>query len=252
MRSLIWLAVLTACTGPVNDEPIDTESDTVVVDTDIVDTNTNTDTDTQGESGLPAIDPTDVLVSDLQLGGLSLFTEVTLLGVVVTARVDHGVFVQEPGGGAWNGLWIATPTPPAEMVRGAVLDATGLVGWDFDRTQLDADAADLVLTGDVVDVTIDTVPLATLANPAVAEAWEGCLVRVDDLTAAGMDPDGKGFRLTTDGAPLLVAPDLYDAGAVAEGDHFEALIAAFDYASGEYRLLPRDAADVVGQAPATP
>jgi predicted extracellular nuclease len=188
----------------------------------------------------------------LECGADSKFIElaqgVSLAQVVVTAPVHFvddnldGFFVQEKGGGPYSGIKItvATGTAP-ELAVGDVFDVVGDAKEYYCLTELEA--TKLTKTDQTADPVADVVPAAKLAskNPE-AEPYEGGLVRIENVKLASTDNYG-GFA-TEEGVVVddAVFKDMKPAGV---GCVYKSITGVLDYGYSEYKLLPRDAADLV-------
>jgi DNA/RNA endonuclease YhcR with UshA esterase domain len=109
---------------------------------------------------------------------------------------------------------------------------------------------ELIKTG-AAAVVVDTVALAALD----VASWDGCLVRVALVVVTNPAVDSYTWEVATQaepsGARLLIDTLLY-APTVAQNDTFDSITGVvFPWQSGDtqlFSLVPRDAADLVGQA----
>ncbi len=167
--------------------------------------------------------------------------EVTTSGVV-TAAFSDGYFIEDPAGGAWNGLFVYdnvnAPT------RGDLVQVTGTVAEFNNLTELTAITAyTLVSSG-------NTLPAAqTLSTANVPqEQWEGVLIRVETLTVTNHDL-GFGEWAVNDGSGDLRVDDKgsYTYTPVT-GDPLHSVTGLVDYSFGNFKIQPRDDADITPQA----
>ena len=84
------------------------------------------------------------------------------------------------------------------------------------------------------------IPESDLTALPSAEPWEGCLVRIENVTMTG--PYDRYDELTTAGG-VTVANDLYEIPGVVAGTHFTAISGVVNYFFG-FVLLPRGPQDV--------
>jgi hypothetical protein len=177
-----------------------------------------------------------------------VFTLSATSGTVIKA-----FFVVEGVGGAYRGALVRGP--------GAQVDDLGLgVGTEVNlqvRTEEYAGTGNgtetqLYLLGGTVVGTSGTVPGPTavaasaFANDAIAEAYEGVLVRVSDVTSSRFDSGAVleygAFRLGTN----LIVDDLLYAYPAGLAETFSSITGFLRYSyDGKWAIVPRDAADVV-------
>ena len=171
--------------------------------------------------------------------------DVTTEGIV-TGRFQYGYFIEDPAGGAWNGLWVHdTANAPA---RGDRVRVTGTVVEYYDLTELDA------LTDFQLLSSSNPLPgPAVLATGDVSqEAWESVLVRVEDVTVTNEDL-GYGEWSVSDGSGDVVIDDKGSyAYSPVNGDALAAITGPLDYSYGAFKMLPRDDADIALPTPASP
>jgi predicted extracellular nuclease len=165
-------------------------------------------------------------------------TDITTEGIV-TARFQYGYFIEDPAGGAWNGLWVYdTDNTPA---LGDRVRLTGTVEEYYDLTELDS------LTDYQVESSGNPLPAATvLATGDVSqEQWESVLVRVEDVTVSNEDL-GYGEWSVSDGSGDVVIDDKgsYTYTPV-NGEALAAVIGPLDYSYGVFKILPRDDGDII-------
>ena len=179
-------------------------------------------------------------IADIQIGQeTGLFAD----SVVVTRGIVTGVYGSnvsiQDGQGAYSGLWLFSPDVPVQV--GDEVEVTGAISEYFDKTQMGTPATVILSQGNALP-TPEALPTAD----ANAEAWEGVLVRV---TGAVTNADaGFGEWALSDGTGELRADDAgYDAiggGLVALGNQLQ-LTGALDYSFGNFKVQPRDVADVL-------
>jgi len=182
-------------------------------------------------------------------------SEVTLADVVVTAidtrTADTGSFwVQDPIGGAYSGVKIFNKDAAVDvsaLAVGARVTVTGVYKEFYELTEIDLSAVEL-LEGTLAPVVTAVDPVAVANDGVQAEAFEGVLVRVEDVTVTNANPDGPtndygefevGGALRVDDDIFVVTPD------PAQGDTFASLTGVLTYSFENRKLLPRSAADAV-------
>jgi hypothetical protein len=207
-------------------------------------------------------------------------TPVALAGVVVTAVDRFGartgdVWVEEAGGGPYSGVVVVTPAvaggtiddvQPGDVVdvTGGVVDEVAAMGDTSGETRTSvvaptAGAVTITVTGAAAVPGPDDVDRAVLGDPAVAESWEGVLIRVADVAStrdthgvSAMDPTLAEMEITGPSrVASALAPLLTDPPAAAplypREQCFTSITGIGDYFFA-YRLLPRDPSDIVTAA----
>ena len=186
-------------------------------------------------------------------------TLVTLVDVVVTAipEAAYGLYVSEPDGGPWSGIWCYTGNGAdgepiaAAFVVGDGVTITGVTeeydsngAWDDTVTELDFTLSDesSLLPGNNVSMPAPTVvPVTDLTSAATAEQYEGVLVRIEDVSVLTA-PDDHGEWTVTGDVSIDDQLFVYEA-TVGEG--FSSITGVLNYSWGAYKIEPRDAADLV-------
>jgi hypothetical protein len=199
-------------------------------------------------------------VSDVQLGAVAPGTHVVLADVVVSAVADGlepWVWVQDAGDAApWAG--IAVPSPFLEggdlsnLAPGDVVTVDGVVEEYFGLTDLSS--ATVVETSTGAPPAALVVPVGQLWNEYFAEAFEGVLVRVENVRVLSVNPDAPFDRGEWSvGLPLPEFPETVRVddlmtprpAALAVGDCYASITGPLHYAFGAYKLEPRSEADLV-------
>lgn len=193
-------------------------------------------------------------LSEVKRGRLARGERVSLRGLVVTAVTDDGLFVADGRGGPWRGVFVhlgaehADGAWSAQFAPGDVVDVDGVVDvWrgardGVARVEVRCRPDEVVVRGVArtpapVPVTVE----ALLEDPA---AWDGVLVRVNDVSVADADV-GYGEWVTEDG---LVVDDRLHAQRVYAGERFVSLTGIVHIDYGVPKLEPRGADDVGGHS----
>jgi hypothetical protein len=236
-----------------------------------------------------ARDPSCPRVQHVQNGSVSPGAMVALTRVFVTlaqmtSNGSFRLYVQEPEGQTALGLTYpqysgvqvfinstAVPTFPvlADMVVGDCVSVTGTVTEFNQATEIVSLSALEKIQTSVCGISPAPYPvaatmfaqIATDSDPAMggdqpgslAEAFEGVLVEVDDVTALTANDSQGVFRISATGGTgsMLVSNFLYQPAntpiMATVGQHFSVLRGLYDQSSsaGTYRLEPRSSADVV-------
>ncbi len=176
---------------------------------------------------------------------------VAVRGVVVTAihatgaaGTIRGCWVQEPGGGPYSGILAFVGSDPGVSI-GDVVDVSGVRGEYFDASQIGS--AVVMRIGPGAPPAPETVlPSDVGTGRVMAEAYEGVLVAVENVTVTNANPDAPSSynEFLLDGA-LRVDDLLYlIAPPPAVGTTFRRLAGVMHYSFGNHKLLPRSASDV--------
>jgi hypothetical protein len=202
-----------------------------------------------------------VSIYDIQNGIVPVDTAVTLEGVVVTAisiASPEGVYVQDPNGGEYSGIFVYRPTNQNDMRIGDVVSFSGAVvefkyvptmGTPDDKsfTQIVAvDSVPLTLiktgTATVTPQLVDAVKLA--ASEDEAEKWESVLVKFENVSVVqGLNEFDEirvtgPFRVQGNLTPLTVA-----GVALKKDDCLASISGVLNYFY-DYKLFPRTEADI--------
>lgn len=212
----------------------------------------------------------DDTIYDIQSDAMTPGTAVTVKGVVVTAIDTYGekkggIYVAEPEGGAFSGVYVyLSGTEAADLAVGDLVDLDGFVKDEFawqggcEGEENPGSVTELSpaegVTPTVTKVGDGTVPAPEVLQPwdlaasdDEAEKWEGVLVtfqgaRVLTPPAAEDKPDQVTMWVT---GPFTVQSSLTElSDTIAEGDCYSSITGIGDYFF-DYKILPRSAADLV-------
>ena len=197
--------------------------------------------------------PEDVTVSQIQQGEVGQGHDVILTDVVVTSPLTYdstGFFVEDAAGGEYSGIFVFNTnaaTDPATVAVGDVVTVSGLYSEFYDCSEVNiTGAADVVKsgTGTVPAPVVITDPASIGTGGADAEKYEGVLVQVSGVTVStAADTDGE----------ILVDSDQLRVGSIflgtflspAVGDTYASITGPLHYSYSEFKLEPRDDADLV-------
>jgi len=208
-------------------------------------------------SGMPTIAPRD----EADLAGCSgegVIPEVTVSGIRMDpAWDDHtvrlssvvassgmtqdrrGFFVQDPGSGAWGGVFVADLSASLGVAAGDGLDLTGTVS--------DARGFTEVVLPSPVSVVVTATDLPVSVSAVAVDApdwtsWEGQLVALGPIQVTG-EADAWGQYPLENG---LYLGDLFGEPSVALGDELSWLTGILVFGTLGWTLEPRDDADLSG------
>jgi len=245
--------------GPTTDTPPTTTSPAT---TDEPETSTSTtDGETTAgpttETGTTGPDLEDVTIYDIQGGSIPENSVVTIKGVVVTSQAqinkdgEATLFIQDPMGGEMSGIALFL-IPEVAMgftaQPGKVVDITAEYTEFFGESQLKVTAAaDLVEVGDGDVPAPAVVPAADIATGgAKAEAYEGVLVQVEDVTVTNPAVDLSDFEV--EGALRINDFFLYplmEEPIVVNGQVFKSIAGPLRFSYDDHKIAPRGASDLV-------
>lgn len=180
------------------------------------------------------------------------FGNVTLEGVVVIGVAHYAgtgwerFHVADRAGGPWSGIAVDMPKGTLTVAEGELLTISGELQEYYCLTRVKITAATQVIrAGTAAQPQPLTITCAQLSDKAQAEALEGVLVQVSDVTVAS---HGEFGQLTLD-AGCVVDDDFKPSGSArpAVGSPFSAIIGIVSYGFGVYTLLPRSSADLVAK-----
>ncbi len=181
-------------------------------------------------------------IYDIQRGDVEVDTQVTLTRVIVTSPLDRdgeGFYVSEPDGGEYSGVYVflgGGGLGDTFLSVGDEVTIAGTVAEFYDSTQVVATAESVEVTG--------TGSVAPTVVSAVSdwEPYEGVLVQMDDqevtacIDSYGQAPLSGGIQMDDD---LF----LYET---ERGATYDAVVGIIAYSFEQYRLNPRDQADLSG------
>jgi hypothetical protein len=228
--------------------------------------------DDDGDDGDTGDDGTaaDDTIFDIQSDAMPPGTAVTLRDVVVVAVDAYGgrsggVYVMEPEGGAFSGVFVFVGGGATdELSPGDIVDVEGGVKEEF---ALDEDETGRKLTeisppdGGAVSITKTgegdvpepetVVPWELSADDAESEKWEGVLVRFENVRVHS-PPDGVSSTDETLQEMLVTGPyavqsALTGLADIEAGDCYSSIVGIGDYFFN-YKILPRSQDDLVAGA----
>jgi predicted extracellular nuclease len=223
MRSaFVYLALLPACLSPETGDDTGDTSDTNVIG--------------------------GATIHQIQTGEILEDATVTLKDVVVTSNISlngEGFFVQDAGGGEYSGMYVYVPSGIEEtyIEPGYTLNITGSVTEFYDWTELSVSSETAIeIAGQGHAVTVDTVDPDAVES---WEAWESCLISVGSATVSEGMNDHNEAKLDNG----LKIDDLLWAFDVEAGSSFTDVTGPLGYSYEEWKLFPREEADLAGYVP---
>jgi hypothetical protein len=205
----------------------------------------------------------DDTIYEIQDGTIAEGTDVDVRGVIITGMRDQvGMFVQEPDGGEYSGVYVDTgDIDLSGMAIGDEVDITGVTSEGFGSlaglTAIDASGGTVVATGNGgLEPAATVVDLSDLAAPATAEPWEGVLVMVDEggNVVVSAEPGFDEFEIEAGGDtwqyPLIISsvPSSFSWQAstiISQASRSAALLPSSPFSSSQAAARPRRAVRAV-------
>ncbi|MBK9646654.1 MAG: hypothetical protein IPO67_16130 [Deltaproteobacteria bacterium] len=169
---------------------------------------------------------------------------VTLSGVIVTSPLTYkadGFFIQTPGGGENNGLYVFLPAGAEGLFFevGDEMEVTGELVEFFDWTELTvSDVSAIQITGSG-EVTVDSVDPSSVTD---WEVWESSLISIggDEVTS---DIDSYGAVTLASG---LAMDNVFFNFSTELGATYTNVIGQLGYSYETWGVYPRTEADLEG------
>ena len=205
----------------------------------------------------------EATIYEVQNGTIKEMEPVDVKGVIVTgiSATKTGLFVQEPMGGQFSGVWVYVGKMGPDISGLAVGDEVDVSGTTLEfnsLTEIDASLGTVLATG-VKGVKIDPAPLtlATLADPVMAEPWEAVHIRVTGAPLDLTQINNLVEYLLKSGNNGIIIDDLLYASLMDKasfpqigiGASFTAAAGPLNQSIGVYKIAPRTKADLEGYKP---
>lgn len=179
-------------------------------------------------------------IYDIQNGLIAEGTLVTPRGVV-TGVTGNGFFVAEAPYDAWRGIWVYSPGHT--MMPGDDVQLCGVYAEYFGLSEVDIVAAGLY--GSVLKMGVLPVPAPNVVSAADiwaggpdAEAWESCMVLVQDGMEVTTAPNsfGEWFATALDGTEVMFDDFWYDDTQVALMQCYNNATGILTYSFSNFKL----------------
>ena len=178
------------------------------------------------------------------LGTLVMVEDVIVTGVVLGTG-SYQYFVEEPGGGAWSGLLVFDPgkLAPVDLAVGDRLTVAGRMDDYFGMTEIEANMVQRTAVGQEVPLPEIVASADIGTGGALAEDYEGVLVRVLDPVVTDTNPDAPSDfgEFEVDG--VLRVDDMFTLYEPTPGETFLCMTGPLNYAYSHFKLEPRGAYD---------
>lgn len=186
--------------------------------------------------------------------------EVTVQGIVMNDTTQFpGAYFLQTSAAPWEGIYVRdndNKPQPGDMV-----EITASVQENFGLTRLrNVSAFSVLSSGNTVPdpVVVNTGDIGT--GGSMAEAYEGVLVRVENLVVSNPFPDGSrnfGEFVVDDGSGGVRVDDaaaMFEGNqdsTFAQGDSIAAVVGHHYYTFGNFKIEPRSDADIIGHKTTT-
>ena len=157
---------------------------------------------------------------------------------IVTALFYNGYFIEDPAGGAWNGLWVYDTTNFPALGDRVRLTGTVLEYYNF--TELGG------LTDYVLVSSGNSLPDPVVVTTAAAndEQYEGVLLRVENVLVTAEEDAYEEWAVDDGSGPLAVDNLGSDTYVPVMGDEIAAIVGPLNYSYNAFKIAPRDDGDI--------
>jgi len=171
-------------------------------------------------------------------------SSVTVEGIVYAVYPSAGYAIADAAG-PWHGLYIYTGSGGAKPLVGQRVRVTGTVAEYYSMTEIGSGSSFTVLSSGNTPYAASVVPVADIATGSpTAESYEGVLVEINNVTVDNPSL-GSGEWSVTDGVASVRVDDLGYAYTPSLGDYLSVVRGMLNYSFSNFKIEPRDAADVV-------
>ena len=204
------------------------------------------------------IEPDNTSVNGVLSGGAEVGEEVNLEGLVVTTpSTDNGFYAADPEGGTESGIWIQADFSNKgifEVEIGQQFNVTGVyaevlddavehTGEDNSNAMILVSAPDQLVIPEnqiLMDVEAEVVTIEALANPSIAETYEGVLVKIADVVLTG----GETTAYINGTVPVGQRFIEFDPTDI-EPVQLAWIYGVIGYEAGQYTIFPRTYEDAI-------
>jgi hypothetical protein len=185
-------------------------------------------------------------------------TPIQVEGVITGLRINADgnashIVIQDPIGGDFSGIWVYLNDNRLEalpiLTRGERVRVSGLTDNFFDQRQINEVTLieQLGMAAPIAPLTVSPSEVSTTG--VRARALEGMLVQVLSVTVQDIDPlagpgDNAPINEFVVNGNLRVDDYLTPFALPMVGDSFSSITGILRLGNGDYKLIPRDAADL--------
>lgn len=188
-------------------------------------------------------------VYDVRDGTAAMGSSVALSGLLVTGVGPRGYWIQQDAasddfdGIEMSGVFVFTGGEP-DVARGDLVNITNATVGEFgDNVQLTDSTAMVVSSGNTLADPVVVMPAEIATDGARADALQGVLVRVEDVTVVANDFGFGQFSVTGD---LRVDDQMFAVTPLpAPGEELASITGPLNFGFGTTTIEPRDSADVI-------
>ncbi len=172
---------------------------------------------------------------------------VSVTGIVTSGAGEYEftyAAMADAGGGPWSGLMLYG-NDVTGISRGDSITITGQIDEYFGLTELKYPTSIVVHSTGHPQPAAEVLTTNEVYQSSTAEQWESVLVRVENVTVA-TEPNEYGEWNVDDGSGEAVVDDLgtYSYNPVI-GNLLDSVTGVLNYSFSEYKIEPRDDADIV-------
>ncbi len=177
--------------------------------------------------------------------------DVTVTGVVTANRANTTAeigkfFISQPEGGAWKGIYVFHWNTPVQV--GDMVEVTGTVTEYYGYTELTYCNVTILSSGNPVPAPI-IVTTGQIVGGVTAESYEGCLVKVMNVTVTQAANQYGVFKVTDNTGACNIDDLFYVQPEPAVGDTYTSIIGNVNYSFDEFSINPRTMDDVQAGTP---
>ena len=211
---------------------------------------------TPGEPNLPCDDGgiTIYQIQDIVAEGHpEVGATVTVNNVLVTVNVDGQLWIQEPEGGQFSGIYVEEGELDITGINiGDMVNVTGVYTENEGNFGIDGlstiEAASIEVINAGLAIFAEDVAFEDIDEEPEQEAWESVLVALENAEVTDQNPDGdRDFgefvvndTIRVDDFLFEILPD------PVNGATFEGLIGVVNFSFGNFKIEPRNAEDIIG------
>ncbi len=177
--------------------------------------------------------------------------EVTVQGVVTANRANTSAeigkfFISQPEGGAWKGIYVFDWSVDVQL--GDLVEVTGTVDEYYGYTELTYCDVTVLSSGNPVPNPI-IVTTGQMSGGMTAESYEGCLVKVMNVTCTVAPDQYNQFEVDDNTGACNVDDLFYIQPEPSVGDQFSSITGMVNYGFDEFSINPRTMDDVQSGTP---
>lgn len=165
--------------------------------------------------------------------------QVVTKGIVTTDSIfgsSKNFFITSNEGLAWEGVLVYHADQETQM--GDEVLVSGIVAEYSGKTEIVDAQITILSSGNAIYPAIE-VATNDLSNATTAEAYEGCLVKVQNLSVTQAPNQYMEFLVDDGSGSCLVDDQMFSYPAYIVGDEFDYIIGILDYSYSNHKILPR-------------